>query len=994
MGITAIYSLLGALSYLAMPGVQKEVPVWFPVGFGLAVLLIRGFRYIPAVIIGSAAAAFTVAVVARGDSYSLRQMVYYITGRSVGSIAESITGAWLMTRYLKDTALYHSVQQTIQFAFWSSVAAVVGCLFSCLVFIGFLRGEFLFQKIFSLWASGFISIILIAPFFLSWKDHIPVHFNRKRSIELVTASAVLALVVILSFGKKGDPALQFSLQYLVIPIILWILYRFNHRYGMIAVVIVVINILTATGNGIGIFSLIDPVNRVLVMQVYVAVLITVLMLVGSYIGERMAFSFELFELHDKIDNIIIERTRKLERTEERFRSIFNTSPLGIELFDKNGDLVDANETALGIFGLDDAAVLLSYNILQDTNINEDLIVSLKEGHDVTIEFWYDFDRETRPQAFPSKRKGRKYLQVMVNAIRTGEGGHFAFVAMIQDLTERKNIEDSTLRSEERLSDIQHLARLGSWEFSVRKKEFSISNDGRNMVGLEENSDFTAYRETIIEDDRELFEKKLKKAEQEGTPFEMEVRHKKEGLSPVYTLTRVHPLSRNGRIREIIGSMFDITELKEIEGALRKSENTFKTIFSQSPLGIIMFDTDGLLIDANPATLGIFGILEIDIIKDENLFDNIVFSVEDRGALDMKKSLRFTTEVDFEIIRKKGIFDSMRHGTAYIEVEVSAISSLGYLAQVRDMSRAYMAERAIRENEERLQTIFDNAGMGIAVIDRNLQYIDCNNQWLVMLGYGRQDLIGQDFSCFTHPDDLHSTIKNLEELVDNTINNFSMEKQFIRKDGSIMWSGLSVTPIHDPSGSIESIIAVIADITELKNAQQKLIDMATHDPLTGLPNRRLFYEKLGEVLARSKRQNRYIAVLFLDLDGFKEVNDQFGHDGGDALLQDVAGKLRSMVREVDIVSRLGGDEFTIILESVSDDADIIQVTSRIIEIVASPFDINGSSARVTASIGISIFPRDGDDIDRLIKKADDAMYESKKKGKNRFTFYSSGEKDSG
>ena len=678
-----------------------------------------------------------------------------------------------------------------------------------------------------------------------------------------------------------------------------------------------------------------------------------------------------------------------------FLFLFNRfNYIRIELFDKNGDLVDANETALKFFGLDDPAVLLSYNILEDPNVNKDIIVELKEGRDVNIEFWYDFGRDDRPQAFPSKREGRKYLQVMINVISTGEGDYFAFVAMIQDMTERKIIEDSTLRSEERLADIQRLARLGSWEYRIRNKEFTISVDGRKMIGLEENSDFTDYRETIIDDDRELFENKLKQAEKKGTPFEMEVRHKREGASPVYTITRVHPLSRNGRIREIIGSMFDITELKEIEGALRKSENTFKTIFSQSPLGIIMFDTDGLLIDANPATLGIFGILEIESIKKENLFDNIVFSVEDRGALDMKRSLRFTTEIDFEIIRKKGIYDSMRHGTAYIEVEVSAIRSLGYLAQVRDMSREHIAERAIRENEERLQTIFDNAGMGIAVIDRNLRYTDCNNQWLVMLGRTRKDIIGEDFLYYTHPDDQGRTKKYLEELVENVIANFSMEKQFIRNDDSIMWSGLSVTPLRDPSGNIESIIAVIVDITELKNAQQKLTDMATHDALTGLPNRRLFYEKLGEVLARSKRQSQYIAVLFLDLDGFKEVNDQFGHDGGDSLLQNVAGKLRSMVREVDIVSRLGGDEFTIILESVSDDADIIQVTSRIIEIIASPFDINGISARVTASIGISIFPRDGDDINGLIKKADDAMYESKKKGKNMFTFYSSEEKDNG
>ncbi len=1124
--IALIYAVLGAMSYLVMPDTVKSVPIWFPTGFALAVLIKRGLHYFPSLIIGSLFSLVSIALLQTGEGLDFRQFYQIISGRNFGTLAESFLGAWLILRYMEQTSLYRSVYQTVIFSFFTALSAIAGSLAVCMVEAGILGNDLYWQQLISFWASGFISMMLVSPMILAWETQVKIFFDKKKNFELIAASSVLALVIILTFGARGIPEIQFSLLYLMIPVILWILYRFNHRYGMVAVTIVVFNIMAATNNGIGAISVIDPINRILVMQLYIAVLVLILMLVGSYIGERHQFKTQLFDLNSKLDNIIIEKTEKLERTEERFGNIFNTSPLGIELFDKNGDLVDANETALKLFGIKSIVDVLSYNFLQDEYADPALISRLVNGADVKFEFWYNFDSEYRPQRFPSTREGRIYLQVMINVIRDSLGEHFAYVALIQDMTERKLAENQVLRSEERLAEIQRLANLGSWEYHIRRKEFSISKEAAAIAGLEnlgEDVSIDSYLSSIYDEDRLKFEEKFNSAVEEGTPFEMELRHVGCKNEIYYTITRVHPLSRNDRIREIIGSVFDITKQKQTEQALRKSENTFKTIFSQSPLGILLFDNDGKIIDLNPATLGIFGIIEIDSVKDFNLFDNILIRVEDRGGLDLGNRLRFTTEVDFEDIRKSGDYDSIRHGIAYIEVEITAIRSLGYLAQVRDMSREYTAELAIRENEERLRTIFDNAGMGISILDTELKYIDCNNQWLAMVGYERKELMDKEFTVLTHPDDLSKSRSQLQKIVNNTLSSYTMEKRYIRKDGTIMWGSLSVTPIKDPRGHTISIIGIIVDITrrkeielrlkdseqflrrvidtspnpifvknwegeftlankaiaellgtsvdemlgkrdedflpslkeaeqflnddrevmetrklkviseetltsgdgsvkwlktikvplddrlygtakhvlgvstditELKMAEQKLIEMATHDSLTQLPNRRHFYEKLQEVLARSKRQEKYLAVLFIDLDGFKEVNDRLGHDAGDELLKLVAEQLILSVREVDIVSRLGGDEFTVILESVVNDEDIIHVTERIIENVDTPFDIGGEEARVTASVGVSVYPRDGENMEELVKKADDAMYISKKNGKNMFTFYQDEFKEEG
>jgi len=210
---------------------------------------------------------------------------------------------------------------------------------------------------------------------------------------------------------------------------------------------------------------------------------------------------------------------------------------------------------------------------------------------------------------------------------------------------------------------------------------------------------------------------------------------------------------------------------------------------------------------------------------------------------------------------------------------------------------------------------------------------------------------------------------------------------IRKGGSKRYIEASVSLQKDSSGKPSGFKGVIRDITERKRIEQELNYMATHDTLTGLPNRLMFNQLLNQAILSSKRHKKQLAVFFIDLDRFKIINDTLGHEAGDMLLQEIARRFRQALRGVDVVGRLGGDEFVILIEDFNDVDQVSIVAHKILSAAIKPMVIMGEECRVTASIGISIFPKDGQDEQSLMKNADIAMYFAKEEGKNNFQFYS-------
>ncbi len=208
-----------------------------------------------------------------------------------------------------------------------------------------------------------------------------------------------------------------------------------------------------------------------------------------------------------------------------------------------------------------------------------------------------------------------------------------------------------------------------------------------------------------------------------------------------------------------------------------------------------------------------------------------------------------------------------------------------------------------------------------------------------------------------------------------------------KSGVVYPEWLSISAIYNDHGKIVKLAAMLSDITEQKESEERIKNLAYFDVLTHLPNRRMFSDRLSVALANAHRHGHQLGVIFLDLDLFKEVNDSLGHSAGDELLKQVAKRLRESLREGDTAARMGGDEFTILLQQIESEAAATAIAKRMIELISEPFDIAGEALNITASIGISLYPCDGLDEDTLLHQADAAMYRVKSVGRNRYQIYS-------
>ena len=208
----------------------------------------------------------------------------------------------------------------------------------------------------------------------------------------------------------------------------------------------------------------------------------------------------------------------------------------------------------------------------------------------------------------------------------------------------------------------------------------------------------------------------------------------------------------------------------------------------------------------------------------------------------------------------------------------------------------------------------------------------------------------------------------------------------RKSGEVFPAMLSIDVVRTETGQIQHYVGAFSDISQIKQHQADLERIAHYDTLTGLPNRRLLMDRLNQQLARSRRTGNKLAICFMDLDGFKKVNDQLGHDAGDQVLIDVAKRLQSVSREGDTVSRLGGDEFVLLFSDLTQDQECFKALERVLQTVGEPIQIRETQAQVSASIGVTLFPRDEADADALLRHADQAMYEAKQAGKSRFHLF--------
>jgi diguanylate cyclase (GGDEF)-like protein/PAS domain S-box-containing protein len=276
--------------------------------------------------------------------------------------------------------------------------------------------------------------------------------------------------------------------------------------------------------------------------------------------------------------------------------------------------------------------------------------------------------------------------------------------------------------------------------------------------------------------------------------------------------------------------------------------------------------------------------------------------------------------------------------------------------------------------------------GVFITERDGRIVYVNPAFCHMTKYSRPEVIGRSLGIVQPVFPGEQSCSDIWQMLQLT-GQWQGEISSCRKSGEALPLWLSMSAAKDSSGRVLNYVGVISDLTKMREVASHLERMAYHDPLTGLPNRTLFLDRLGQILARSGRTRRAAALMFLDLDHFKKVNDTLGHAMGDKLLAAVGKRLSSCLRETDTVARIGGDEFTIILPDIADNTSLTHMAHRITSGTSDPFDLDGHQVFVTVSLGIALYPDDGRDGERLLQNADTAMYHAKARGGNCFQYFS-------
>jgi diguanylate cyclase (GGDEF)-like protein/PAS domain S-box-containing protein len=298
--------------------------------------------------------------------------------------------------------------------------------------------------------------------------------------------------------------------------------------------------------------------------------------------------------------------------------------------------------------------------------------------------------------------------------------------------------------------------------------------------------------------------------------------------------------------------------------------------------------------------------------------------------------------------------------------------------INDITRHHDAEMAIRESEERLQKFADATTEGIFFIDRG-NVVDCNEAVARMMRSTHAQLVGRPFAEFVAPEDFETVMSNRRAGFERPY-----EVTVVRDDGSRF-------PVETVGkdmvyAGVTHRMSVMRDITDRRQAEARIQFLAHHDTLTHLPNRALLLDRIQVILANARRNKTEVGVMFIDLDNFKTINDSLGHYAGDELLKRIAARLLSCLRDVDLVGRLGGDEFVVVLNELTSTDDIAPVAEKISDAIGEAFSLDGQELAVSASIGVSVYPRDGETPDSLIRNADAAMYLAKERGRNNWQFF--------
>jgi diguanylate cyclase (GGDEF)-like protein/PAS domain S-box-containing protein len=543
--------------------------------------------------------------------------------------------------------------------------------------------------------------------------------------------------------------------------------------------------------------------------------------------------------------------------------------------------------------------------------------------------------------------------------------------MEEEVAERMHAEKALQNSETNLIKAQEVAHIGSWCLNLLEDSLVWSDENYKIFGVPKGTPVNYEKFIIVvhPEDRDYSVEKWNAAI-EGEPYDIEIRLL-IGDEVKWVRRRAElSFDDKGHLTSAVGTTQDISERKRNEEALKESAAFLAEAQKIAHIGHWKLDPETKELMGSDEFFQIFGLTRNEATL-ESFIEVVHPDDRERDVAAITRGIEHGENWDIEhrLICRDGT-EKFVHAVGEARTDEYGKTVL-LVGTVQDITERKRSDDALKINETKYRLIHDTAFDGIIIADTDSNILEYNRSAEKIFGYKEGELEG----------------RNLTELVPKElpVTGKIVELQGLRKNGEEFPIEIILNSF-DLNGNI-LCSCTIRDITERKQSEESIKHMAYHDHLTGLPNRILFKDRLDQVLLREAWKQRLAAVLFLDLDRFKVINDTLGHAFGDELLKVVARRLEECLREGDTVARIGGDEFTILLQDVAHIDDIPLVLEKVLVTIRQPIEIDGQEVMIGTSIGASIFPADGYDSDTLLKNADTAMYRAKSEGKNCFQLYS-------